>query len=77
MPACTENGGTSAGNALLLSICRPIAGAQPVERVWKLTRRKATHNQYFSTLASVAVAVESVFDEWRTGNATLKRVCAL
>ncbi len=35
----------------------------PVERVWKLTRRKATDNQYFSTLASVPVAVENVFDE--------------
>jgi len=49
----------------------------PVERVWKLTRRKATHNQYFPTLASVPVAVENVFDEWRMGNSTLKRLRAL
>ena len=49
----------------------------PVERVWKLTRRMATHNRYFPTLDSVPVAVESVFDPWRTGNPTLKRLCAL
>lgn len=46
----------------------------PIERVWKLTRRMATHNRYFPTLDSVPVAVENVlFDLWRNGNATLKR----
>lgn len=49
----------------------------PVERVWKLTRRLATHNRYFPTLDSVPAAVESVFEPWRTGNPTLKRLCAL
>jgi transposase len=49
----------------------------PIERVWKLTRRMATHNQYFPTLASVPVAVENVFDQWRTGNPALNRLCAL
>jgi len=37
----------------------------------------ATHNQYFPTLAPVPVAVENVFDPWRTGKPTLKRLCAL
>ena len=49
----------------------------PIERVWKLTRRMATHNRYFPTLDSVPVAVERVFGQWRTGNPTLKRLCAL
>ena len=49
----------------------------PIERVWKLTRRMATHNQYFPTLGSLPVAVENVFDKWRIGNPTLKRLCAL
>ena len=54
-----------------------IPELNPIERVWKLTRRMATHNRYFPTLDSFPVAVESVFDPWRTGNATLKRLCAL
>jgi hypothetical protein len=69
----------------LFLLCRnaeiqdPIARAvlNPIERVWKLTRRMATHNQYFPTLASVPVAVENVFDQWRTGNPALNRLCAL
>jgi len=49
----------------------------PTERVWKLTRRKATHNQYFPTRDLVSNSVENVFDEWRTANLTLKLLCAL
>ena len=30
----------------------------PIERVWKLTRRLATHNQYFATLDGVLAAVK-------------------
>jgi transposase len=49
----------------------------PIERVWKLTRRKATHNRYFSTRDAVGNSVEIVLDDWRTANVTLKRLCAL
>ena len=49
----------------------------PIERVWKLTRRLATHNRYFERLDQVAAAVESVFFEWTRPNATLKRLCAI
>ena len=49
----------------------------PIERVWKLTRRYCTHNVYFSTLESIAGAVESKFDEWVSGSNTLKRLCAI
>jgi transposase len=37
----------------------------PIERVWKLTRRLATHNRYFATLAEVLKAVSACFDRWR------------
>jgi len=30
----------------------------PIERVWKETRKKATHNKYFSTLSDLASAIE-------------------
>jgi transposase len=49
----------------------------PVERVWKLTRRQGTHNQYFPTLAAVVERVEGVFAPWQTGNETLRRLCAI
>jgi transposase len=49
----------------------------PIERVWKITRRKTTHNRYFPTLGAVCHSVEYVFDEWQTSNISLKRLCAL
>ena len=49
----------------------------PVERVWKLTRRQATHNQYFPTLETIADQVEGQFDMWGNGNVTLHRLCAI
>jgi len=49
----------------------------PVERVWKLTRRRAVHNRYFPTLGSIAEAVESTFDGWTDPNETLRRLCAI
>jgi transposase len=49
----------------------------PIERVWKLTRRQATHNRYFPELQSIIDAVEDTFHEWRTANETLRRLCAI
>ena len=49
----------------------------PIERVWKLTRRLATHNQYFATLAGVLAAVENCFLRWLKPNAVLKRLCGI
>ncbi len=48
-----------------------------IERVWKLTRRRCLHNRYFPTLDSITEAVESTFDEWRSPNETLRRLCAI
>ena len=49
----------------------------PSERVWKLTRRQATHNRYFPALQDITKAVELTFDQWHTGNETLRRLCAI
>ena len=49
----------------------------PIERVWKLTRRLATHNRYFATLPEVLVAVNECFDRWRQPNSTLRRLCCI
>ena len=49
----------------------------PIERVWKLTRRRCLHHRYFPTFDSITEAVESTFDEWRAPNETLRRLCAI
>jgi len=49
----------------------------PIERVWKLTRRLAIHNRYFSSLESVSHAIELVFNNWVSGNKTLIKLCAI
>ena len=36
----------------------------PIERVWKLTRRQCLHNRYFPTLEEVIRIVENKFAEW-------------
>jgi transposase len=49
----------------------------PVERVWKLTRRLATHNRYFPTLENIVMAVENIFNQWHGRSETLRRLCAI
>jgi transposase len=46
-----------------------------IERVWKLTRRLATHNRYFVTLGEVLQAVNACLDRWRQPNVVLRRLC--
>jgi transposase len=47
----------------------------PIERVWKLTRRLCLHNRYFPTLHAVINAVEEQFAVWKEPNETLRRLC--
>jgi transposase len=49
----------------------------PIERVWKLARRMATHNRFFATLDDVLTAVSTCFDRWRKPNAVLRRLCGI
>lgn len=49
----------------------------PIERVWKLTRRLATHNRYFAQVDEVATAVEFQFEMWKNTNDTLSKLCAI
>jgi len=49
----------------------------PIERVWKLARRMATHNRFFATLDEVLSAVSICFDRWRYPNSTLRRLCGI
>jgi transposase len=49
----------------------------PIERVWKLTRRKAIHNKYFANINEVTSAVENIFEQWKYPNETLRSLCAI
>lgn len=49
----------------------------PIERVWKLARRMATHNRFFETLGELVRAVETCFDRWHKPNAVLQRLCGI
>ena len=49
----------------------------PIERVWKLTRRNCLHNRYFECLDTVITAVEEQFETWTKRNDVLRRLCAI
>lgn len=49
----------------------------PIERVWKLTRRLCTHNQYFQNLEDMTKIVFNQFESWYKPNDTLRRLCAI
>jgi transposase len=49
----------------------------PVERVWKLTRRLCTHNQYFPLLNDLVAAVTAQLELWRKPNQMLQRLCGI
>jgi transposase len=49
----------------------------PIERVWKLARRMATHNRFFATLGELLTAVATCFDHWRKPNSVLRRLCGI
>jgi transposase len=49
----------------------------PIERVWKLARRLATHNRYFAALTDVLDAVDECFCRWHKPNHVLRRLCCI
>ncbi|HAM53321.1 MAG TPA: hypothetical protein DCP92_22480 [Nitrospiraceae bacterium] len=49
----------------------------PIERVWKLTRRLATYNQSFASLDILVDAVCERFDLWTKVNKQLRQLCAI
>lgn len=49
----------------------------PIERVWKLTRRLCTHNRYFPKLEELVEAVADQMRAWRKPNPVLHRLCGI
>jgi len=48
----------------------------PIERVWRITRRLVTHNRYFESTDQLRRALTSHFARWEEPNAALKALCA-
>jgi len=49
----------------------------PIERVWKLTRRLCTHNEYFPDLQDLQAAVSNQVALWEVSNETLRKLCCI
>lgn len=48
----------------------------PIERVWRITRRLVTHNRYFQSVQDLSIALISHFAKWGHPNTVLKALCA-
>jgi len=48
----------------------------PIERVWRITRRQVTHNRYFESVEDLEMALSSLFFKWELPNNTLSTLCA-
>lgn len=49
----------------------------PIERVWKLIRRRCLHNRYFRELSEVVLALGPRLRDWSRPNSTLHRLCGI
>jgi transposase len=49
----------------------------PIERVWKLTRRLCTHDTYFEKIEQLIDAVTRQHAMWNVPNETLRRLCCI
>lgn len=48
----------------------------PIEQVWRITRRENTHNVFFPTLAALEDTVDRAFNVWAEPNTQLKSLCS-
>lgn len=48
----------------------------PIERVWRITRRQVTHNRYFESVQELKTALTSHFAKWEQPNSALRVLCA-
>lgn len=48
----------------------------PIEQVWRITRKENTHNVFFPTLATLKDTIDRAFHAWATPNAQLRSLCS-
>ena len=49
----------------------------PIQRVWKLTRRRCLLNRYFAQLNDVMLAGQTEFADWIKPDNAVRRLCAI
>ncbi len=47
----------------------------PIEQVWRITRRENTHNVFFDSIDALKSTVDSAFSEWSVPNSKLQSLC--
>ncbi len=47
----------------------------PIERVWRITRRRITHNRYFESIEDLEAVLIPCFSKWEQPNNALKVLC--
>ena len=47
----------------------------PIEQVWRITRRENTHNVFFPSLSLLEEKVDSAFGAWAIPNDQLRSLC--
>ena len=48
----------------------------PIEQVWRITRREYTHNVFFNGKAALEAKVDEAFSKWAMPNEQLKTLCS-
>lgn len=47
----------------------------PIEQVWRITRKENTHNVFFKTLSVLEETIDSAFHMWGKPNTQLRSLC--
>lgn len=47
----------------------------PIEQVWRITRRENTHNVFFSSVSTLEQTVDNAFAAWNCPNQKLRNLC--
>lgn len=48
----------------------------PIEQVWRITRRENTHNVFFKTINEFSETLDQVFSAWKNPNDQLRSLCS-
>ena len=48
----------------------------PIEQVWRITRRENTHNVFFAAISILEETVDSAFEPWTKPNDQLRTLCS-
>ena len=49
----------------------------PIEQVWRITRRENTHNVFFASIAILEQTFDSAFEAWALPNSQLRTLCSV